>query len=75
MIVGYARVSTLEQDLSGQLVELRSAGCAKVYSEKASGTRGDRAELQKVIGRLEPVPGKEDRVQKGNEVKTQIRGS
>jgi DNA invertase Pin-like site-specific DNA recombinase len=54
MIVGYARVSTLEQDLSGQLVELRSAGCAKVYSEKASGARGDRAELQKVIDRLEP---------------------
>jgi hypothetical protein len=41
MIVGYARVSTREQDLSGQLAELRAAGCAKVYSEKASGARGD----------------------------------
>jgi DNA invertase Pin-like site-specific DNA recombinase len=40
--------------LSGQLAELRAAGCAKVYSEKASGARGDRAELRKVIDRLEP---------------------
>jgi DNA invertase Pin-like site-specific DNA recombinase len=31
-----------------------AAGCAKVYSEKASGARGDRAELNKVLRRLEP---------------------
>jgi Resolvase, N terminal domain len=54
MIVGYARVSTREQCLSGQLAELRAAGCAKVYSEKASGARGDRAELRKVVDRLQP---------------------
>jgi DNA invertase Pin-like site-specific DNA recombinase len=54
MIVGYARVSTREQDLSGQLAELRAAGCAKVYSEKASGARGDRAELRKLVDRLQP---------------------
>jgi DNA invertase Pin-like site-specific DNA recombinase len=54
MIVGDARVSTREQDLTGQLTELRAAGCAKVYSEKASGARGDRAELRKVIDRLQP---------------------
>jgi DNA invertase Pin-like site-specific DNA recombinase len=42
-----------EQDLSGQLAELRAAGCAKVYSEKASGARGNRAELRKVIERLQ----------------------
>jgi DNA invertase Pin-like site-specific DNA recombinase len=52
MIVG-ARVSTREECLNGQLTELRSAGCAKVYSEKASGARGDRAELRKVIDRLQ----------------------
>src|SRR5580704_7139146 len=54
MIVAYARVSTREQDLSGQLAELRAVGCAKVYSEKASGARGDRAELRKVTDRLQP---------------------
>jgi DNA invertase Pin-like site-specific DNA recombinase len=54
MIVGYARVSTREQDLSGQVAELTAAGCAKVFKEKASGARGDRAELQKLVGRLQP---------------------
>jgi len=41
-------------DLSGQLTELRAVGCVKVYSEKASGARGDRAELRKLVGRLMP---------------------
>lgn len=54
MIVGYARVSTNDQDLAGQIGELTTAGCAKVYREKASGARGDRVELAKVIRRLEP---------------------
>jgi DNA invertase Pin-like site-specific DNA recombinase len=54
MELGYARVSTREQDLTGQLAELRVAGCTKIYSEKASGARGDRAELARVIKRLQP---------------------
>jgi DNA invertase Pin-like site-specific DNA recombinase len=54
MDLGYARVSTREQDLSSQVAELTAAGCAKVYREKASGARGDRAELAKVVRRLEP---------------------
>jgi DNA invertase Pin-like site-specific DNA recombinase len=49
MDLGYARVSTREQDLTGQISELQAAGCAKIYSEKASGARGDRAELARVI--------------------------
>jgi DNA invertase Pin-like site-specific DNA recombinase len=49
MNIGYARVSTREQDLGGQLAELTAAGCAKVFHEKASGARGDRAELAKVL--------------------------
>jgi len=53
-IYGYARVSTREQDLALQDHQLREAGCAKVYKEKASGIRRDRPELAKVIGRLEP---------------------
>jgi DNA invertase Pin-like site-specific DNA recombinase len=50
---GYARVSTRDQDLAGQVAELTAAGCAKVYREKVSGAKTDRTELAKVIGRLE----------------------
>jgi DNA invertase Pin-like site-specific DNA recombinase len=50
---GYARVSTRDQDLAGQVAELTAAGCTEVYREKVSGAKTDRAELAKVIGRLE----------------------
>ena len=50
---GYARVSTRDQDFAGQVAELTAVGCAKVYREKASGAKRDRAELAKVISRLE----------------------
>jgi DNA invertase Pin-like site-specific DNA recombinase len=53
-IFGYARVSSQEQDLSAQDNELRAAGCAKVYREKVSGAKAQRAELLRVINRLEP---------------------
>jgi DNA invertase Pin-like site-specific DNA recombinase len=53
-IYGYARVSTRDQDLAAQVAELTAAGCAKVYREKVSGAKTDRAELAKVTGRLEP---------------------
>jgi DNA invertase Pin-like site-specific DNA recombinase len=51
---GYARVSTNGQDLAAQEAELMAAGCAKVFKEKVSGAKIDRAELAKVIRRLEP---------------------
>ena len=51
---GYARVSTNGQDLAAQEAELMAAGCAKVFKEKVSGTKTDRAELAKVMRRLEP---------------------
>jgi DNA invertase Pin-like site-specific DNA recombinase len=51
---GYARVSTRDQDLAAQDAELMTAGCAKVYREKQSGAKTDRAELAKVISRLQP---------------------
>jgi Resolvase, N terminal domain len=51
---GYARVSTNGQDLGSQETELLAAGCTKVFKEKVSGAKTDRAELAKVIRRLEP---------------------
>jgi DNA invertase Pin-like site-specific DNA recombinase len=51
-IYGYARVSTDGQTLAAQDAALRAAGCAKVYAEKASGAKTDRAELRKVVARL-----------------------
>src|SRR5262245_34039062 len=52
--LGYARVSTNGQDLAAQEAELTAAGCAKVFKEKVSGVKSDRAELAKAISRLEP---------------------
>lgn len=49
---GYARVSTDGQTLAAQDATLRAAGCAKVFSEKASGAKTDRAELRKALARL-----------------------
>src|SRR6266699_3376628 len=51
---GYARVSTNGQDLAAQVAELIAAGVAKVFKEKVSGAKTDRAELAKMIRRLEP---------------------
>jgi Resolvase, N terminal domain len=48
---GYARVSTNGQDLSSQEAELLAAGCAKVFKEKVSGAKTDRAELAKLSAR------------------------
>jgi DNA invertase Pin-like site-specific DNA recombinase len=50
---GYARVSTDGQSLASQDAQLHAAGCAKVFREKVSGAKSDRAELAKVLNRLE----------------------
>jgi DNA invertase Pin-like site-specific DNA recombinase len=49
MLLGYARVSTDQQDHALQLDALRQAGCTRVFVETASGTRTDRPELAKVL--------------------------
>ncbi|ABL00187.1 recombinase family protein [Pelobacter propionicus] len=48
-VIGYARVSTQEQDLAVQLEQLRAAGVDKVYQEKASGADADRPELAAML--------------------------
>ena len=50
--IGYARVSTRDQDLAGQLAELEAFGCERIYHEKESGARSDRPQLRKAISRL-----------------------
>jgi DNA invertase Pin-like site-specific DNA recombinase len=49
MRVGYARVSTVDQNPELQLDALRRAGCEKIYTERASGAREDRPEFTRVL--------------------------
>lgn len=52
MKFGYARVSTNEQSLDIQLQKLSDAGCDEIFSEKASGAKNDRKELNRLLERL-----------------------
>jgi len=54
-LYGYARVSTLDQDLGIQRAALKAAGCKVIRAEKASGTRRDgRTELQVLLDFVQP---------------------
>jgi len=52
--IGYARVSTEEQNLDMQLTALRKAKCTKIYEEKQSGASRNRVELNKMLETLRP---------------------
>ena len=52
MQIGYARVSTQDQDTNSQIQALKSAGCEIIFQEKASGGRWDRPELHRLIKQL-----------------------
>jgi DNA invertase Pin-like site-specific DNA recombinase len=54
MNLGYARVSTQEQDNSVQITALTHAGCVSIFEEKASAGRWDRPELHRLIDQLRP---------------------
>ena len=54
LMLGYARVSTDDQDLTNQRAELRTAGCIKIFAEKITGTRRDRPELARLLDHLRP---------------------
>ena len=57
MKIGYARVSSVDQNLDRQIAALRAEGCSKIYREKASGKdMKNRPELSKAIDAL-PTKG------------------
>jgi hypothetical protein len=53
-VLGYARVSTQDQDLSGQLEALKAAGATGIWREKISGARADRPQLARLMAALKP---------------------
>ncbi len=54
MKIGYARVSTADQNLELQLTALKEAGCDRIYQEKISGAKRERPELQRLLDQLRP---------------------
>lgn len=52
MIFGYARVSTVEQNLDRQLDALKKAGAEEIVEEKITGTKADRPQLNKLFDKL-----------------------
>jgi DNA invertase Pin-like site-specific DNA recombinase len=52
MLIGYARVSTQDQNLELQLEALTKAGCQKVFEDTISGTRAERPGLGKALEML-----------------------
>ena len=49
MLVGYARVSTQEQNPRAQIDAIEAAGCERLFEEKASGAQRDRSELKAAL--------------------------
>jgi DNA invertase Pin-like site-specific DNA recombinase len=53
-LLGYARVSTTDQQPQLQVDALTAAGCYRVFTETASGTRSDRPTLEQLLDQLRP---------------------
>jgi DNA invertase Pin-like site-specific DNA recombinase len=53
-LLGYARVSTADQQPQLQVDALTAAGCYRVFTETASGARADRPTLEQVLDQLRP---------------------
>ena len=54
MKIGYARVSTGDQNLDLQIDALQQAGCERIFEEKLSGSRSDRPELEQLLDQARP---------------------
>jgi DNA invertase Pin-like site-specific DNA recombinase len=53
-LLGYARVSTTDQQPQLQVDALTAAGCYRVFVETASGARSDRPTLEQILDQLRP---------------------
>lgn len=51
-LIGYARVSTVEQEPALQLDALEAAGCSRVFADRASGAASERLELSRALDHL-----------------------
>lgn len=49
MLIGYARVSTDDQNLNLQTDALQQAGCVKIYSDRVSGAKVTRPGLSQAL--------------------------
>mgnify|MGYP002783968751 len=49
MLIGYARVSTLDQNPQHQIDALNEAGCKKIFTEKISGASKKRKQLEEAL--------------------------
>lgn len=71
---GYARVSTVGQELDIQLAQLRAVECGRIFCEKESGTKDDRRELRRMLRSLRPgdvvIVAALDRLTRGGPFKT-----
>ncbi|MGM9924777.1 MAG: recombinase family protein [Bacillus sp. (in: firmicutes)] len=54
MKYGYGRVSTLDQNLDLQIRALKQAGCDEIFTEKESGKKDDRKQLNLLLNKLQP---------------------
>ncbi len=52
MILGYARVSTEDQNLDAQIAALKEAGAERIFADKISGAKRSRPELDRLLDQL-----------------------